>query len=75
MKLDKIWDVWLLIQPGQSFPVQESKGTEVLWAPIFLLLQVTVVLFTLIPSLFAEIHAPSLTKTALWRQNLSLFEP
>ena len=43
--------------------------------PSFLLLPVTVVLFTLIPSLSAEIHSPSLSQEALWRQNWSLFEP
>jgi hypothetical protein len=32
------------------------------------LLLVTVVLFILIPFLFAEIHSPSPSQTALWRQ-------
>ena len=52
--------------------------TEYLSPAIELLLHlqpVTVVLFTLIASIFVEFHSPSLSQTSLWRTNLSLFEP
>ena len=43
--------------------------------PGCLLLPVTVISFTLIISLFAEIHSPSSSKTAVWWQNMSVFAP
>ena len=43
--------------------------------PRCVLFPIIVVLFSPIPSLFAEIHSPSLSETALWQQSLSWFEP
>ena len=32
MKLGKVWDIQLLIQPSQSFPGQDFESTGALWS-------------------------------------------
>ena len=65
--------------PGVSSAAARSPHAPKTWLnslpPGCVLSPLTVVLSTLIPSLFAEIHSPSLSQTASWRQNSSLFEP